>query len=103
MRPKSGSIFASVVAIIVQLFFQNLLCDETWTRQTINSFPHIHIHITITGDFFAELVLLNYISQKIFHFEADVFVSQRWSVEVHFFNIQRHKLDICGWKEIFEK
>ena len=40
------------------------------------------IHIIIVGEFVAEIVLLNNIFRHICHFEADVFISRQWSVEV---------------------
>ena len=53
--------------------------------QTMNSFTHLHIHITIIDELFADILFLNYIFRKIYHFEVYVYVSLQWSVELESF------------------
>ena len=49
--------------MLVQPLFQNLIYNEPLMRQTMHYFPHLHMHITIVGDFFMYIVFLDKIFQ----------------------------------------
>ena len=82
MCPETGSVFVLVIAMLVRTLLQKMMYNDPLMRKATHSFPYLHIHITMVGNFVTDIVFLNHIVRKICHFEVDLFVSRQWSDEV---------------------
>jgi hypothetical protein len=82
MFPKAWCDVALMVAMLVEAFFKEILCNDACLQETVNSLLYFNVDCTVLGSQVDEVVGFGKIGREVADFHAHVFQSVHWGVEV---------------------
>ena len=99
--PETRVDFALVIALSLESFFQEFLCNYTCLREPIHSLLDVHVHIPIMC-YVPEFVEVNDVVGNVRQFEPHKFWAFHWCIEIKIFDVDGHELCISGRDDTVE-
>ncbi len=87
MFPKARCDIALMVAVLVEVFFKEILCKDARLWETIHSLLYFDVDCTIVGSQVNEVVGFDKIGREVTDFHAHVFRMVHWGVEVEILQV----------------
>jgi hypothetical protein len=87
MFPKARCDVASMVAMLVEVLFEEILCNNACLRETVHAFLHFDADCTVVGSQDVEVLGFNKIGREVADLHAHVFGSLHGCVEVEILQV----------------
>ncbi len=87
MFPKAWCDIALMVAILVEAFFEEILCKDACLRETVHAHLYFDGDCTVVGGQVIEVVGFDKIGREVTDLHAHVFWLVHWGVEVEILQV----------------
>ncbi len=82
MFPKAQCDIALMVAVLVEVFFEEILFKDTCLQKTLNALLYFDVDCTVVSSQVIEVVGFDKIGREVADLHAHVFRLVHWGVEV---------------------
>jgi hypothetical protein len=87
MFPKARCDVALMVAMLVEAFFKEILCEDACLQETVHAHLYFDVDCTVVGSQVNEVVGFDKIGREVADFYVHVFRLVHWGVEVEIFQV----------------
>jgi hypothetical protein len=87
MFPKARCDVALMVAVLVEVFFREILCKDARLRETVHALLYFDVDCTVIGSQVVEIVGFDKIGREVADLHAHVLWLAHWGVEVEILQV----------------
>ena len=102
--PQTGSDFALRIAMFLQTFGEEFLCDDPRLGETVHALADLAVHEFIRGCDVVQFVVLDDVDQHVREFQTHVFIPDHWGIQIEVFYVHREESCArCGYDAVDEE
>jgi hypothetical protein len=87
VHPQTGSGLALWIAMFLQSFGEELLCDDPCLGGSVHAFLDFAVYVSVWDCYVAQFVMLNDVVRYVHKFQSHVFIPGHWGIQIEIVNI----------------